>query len=247
MAVAPPLAGFWRPGPWPPSGAALGQQLLARLRLLVAPRWWPLIGAALVAGLGVLGGVGVHAATAKPAAAARAEALVPAAIHSVATSVAGPAPSGGLVVHVAGAVARPGLYELAGNARVADAVSAAGGLRPDADLTQVNLAAPVADGVRVWIPAAGEAPPGEAPVVEPSGGARRSGQPGPAGGGAGPVDLNRATAADLDALAGIGPATAAAIVRFRDEHGRFTTVEDLLAVPGIGPAKLENLRSHVRV
>ena len=143
-----------------------------------------------------------------------------------------------LVVHVAGAVQRPGVHRLAPGARVIDAVDAAGGLAPTADGAQVNLAAPVADGERVYVPAVGEAPP---PSVGPTGGT--SG--GPTEGAL--VDLNRADETALDALPGVGPATAAAIVEHRERIGGFTSVDQLLEVRGIGEAKLEQLRPLVTV
>lgn len=143
-----------------------------------------------------------------------------------------------VVVDAAGAVVRPGLYRLGPGVRVADVLAAAGGPAPDADLDQVNLAAPVADGDRVYVPRKGEFLPGAG-----LGGAG----PGPLGAPAQPVNLNSATAEQLDALPGIGPSTARAIVAWRQQHGRFTKVDDLLKVRGIGPAKLDALRSEVRV
>lgn len=142
----------------------------------------------------------------------------------------------GLVVHVAGAVAAPGVHELPAGARVADAIEVAGGLTEDADGARINLAAPVVDGARVYVPAVGEEPP---PVA--------LGGPvdGPGGVPAGPVSLNTADAAALDALPGVGPATAAAILEHRAKVGAFTSVDQLLDVPGIGEAKLEALRDLV--
>lgn len=145
-------------------------------------------------------------------------------------------PAGPVVVHVAGAVAAPGVHELPPGSRVIDAVEASGGLAADADPGAVNLAAPVADGSQVYVPRVGEVPPGPAP--------------GGGGGGqeaSGPVDLNTADAARLEALPGVGPATAAAIIDHRERHGPFTTVEGLLEVRGIGEAKLAALRDLVRV
>ena len=143
-----------------------------------------------------------------------------------------------LVVHAAGAVVRPGLHRVPSGARVADVLAAAGGPAPDADLDRVNLAAPVADGERVYVPRRGEA----VPAVDAGGGAGEGGS-----GAARVVDLNTATAADLEALPGVGPATAQAILDYRRQHGRFRSVDELLEVRGIGPAKLSQLRPHVRV
>lgn len=104
-----------------------------------------------------------------------------------------------------------------------------------ADLNAVNLASPLDDGQQIYVPTVGERPPGGAPVTSPSGGLRL------------PLDLNRATAVELDELPGIGPTTAAAIVAHREEHGEFATTEGLLDVPGIGPAKLAALSGLITV
>jgi competence protein ComEA len=161
------------------------------------------------------------------------------------TTVADPAASAtsttaptGLVVHVAGSVAMPGVHELPAGARVVDAIEAAGGLAPEADGARINLAAPLVDGARVYVPAVGEEPPPVAlgDVADPS-----DASP------VGPVDLNAADAAALEALPGVGPATAAAILEHRTKVGAFTSVDQLLDVPGIGEAKLEALRDLVTV
>jgi competence protein ComEA len=133
-----------------------------------------------------------------------------------------------LVVHVVGAVRRPGLYRLRDGSRIADAVERAGGATRRADLSLVNLAAPVADGGQVVVPRRAPA------VAAPAGGS--------AAATTGPVHLNTATLEQLDELPGIGPSTAQKILDFRDEHGAFTSVDELDAVPGIGPARLEQLR-----
>ncbi len=159
--------------------------------------------------------------------------LPPASTASTEASVA--------LVHVAGAVASPGVHEVPAGARVVDAISAAGGMLPGADAARINLAAPVADGERIYIPLVGEEPP---PAVVGGGGGAPGGS---SGAPAGPLDLNQADAAALEALPGIGPATAAAILQHREEIGRFTSVEQLLDVRGIGEAKLEQLRPLVRV
>jgi len=139
-----------------------------------------------------------------------------------------------LVVDVVGAVRRPGLYRLAQGTRVADALSRAGGLTPKADRTLVNLAAPLADGEQVIVPAR----------VSGAGAAGISGSSGSAA-PAGPVHLNVATLEQLDALPGVGPVTAQKILDYRQKHGAFGSVDELDAVPGIGPARLDQLRDLV--
>ena len=149
--------------------------------------------------------------------------------------------SGGEVVlaHAAGAVRRPGLYELAAGERVADLLEAAGGATRAADLDRVNLAAPVVDGSQVVVPRRGEPTP---PAV-PSGGTAPAGPEAPAA----PVDLNLAGPEELETLPGVGPATSAAIIEYRDANGPFAAVDDLIDVPGIGEAKLAALADLVTV
>ncbi len=160
-----------------------------------------------------------------------------------------------LVVHVAGEVVIPGVYRLRPGSRWSDAVAAARGPTFLADLAAVNLAQPLRDGERVFIPrtpdpvllAGAEREGGEgAPAEEARRG--RAAPPGRAGETAGaPVDLNAATAADLESLPGIGPVLAARIIAHRDEHGRFERLEDLLEVEGIGPRLLARLRPLVQL
>jgi competence protein ComEA len=157
----------------------------------------------------------------------------PDATPSTAAGPAEPAANAVLLVHVAGAVVEPGVYELLPDARVRDALVAAGGPSATADWDALNLAAPVADGTRVYVPEVGEVLPAEPTPV--------AGEPTAAG----PVDVNRATVEELDELPGVGPATAAAIVTERERNGPFAGVDDLERVPGIGPAKLEALRDLV--
>ena len=150
-----------------------------------------------------------------------------------------PVASSRLVVHVAGAVRRPGLYRLREGSRVADAVARAGGATAKADTAAVNLAAPLADGIQVVVPSR---------VVGAAGDTAATGVAGQAGGahGAGVrVSLSSATLAELDALPGVGPVTAQKIVDYRAAHGGFGSVDDLDAIPGIGPARLEQLRDVV--
>ena len=140
-----------------------------------------------------------------------------------------------LRVHLAGAVGRPGLYEVPASYRAGDLIDAAGGLGADADGAAVNLAERLRDGQQIYVPVMGEQPaPGASGA---HGGAGSSGM----------IDVNRATAAQLKELPGIGPSLAAAIVAFRTEHGPFATLEALEQVPGIGPSKLSQLRSHATV
>jgi competence protein ComEA len=137
-----------------------------------------------------------------------------------------------VVVDVAGAVRRPGLHALAAGTRIADAVAAAGGATAKADLAAVNLAAPVADGEQIVVPA--RVPGGV--VVAGAGGT-----PSPTA----PLDLNTATLEQLDALPGIGPTTAQKILDYRQAHGSFHTVDELDAVPGIGQGRIAQLKGLV--
>ena len=178
------------------------------------------------------------------------EELLPRADTTTTVPAATAAP-GEVVVHVAGAVARPGLYRMRSPARVADAVAAAGGTTGDADLDRVNLAAPVADGERVYVPRRGEPPPevavGAGGGGPPSASGVRAGRSGAGAATSGErLDLNTATVEQLEALPGIGPATARAIVEHRTRHGPFRNVRQLLDVRGIGEAKLAALESRLR-
>ena len=167
--------------------------------------------------------------TAAPAAASSAG--VP-PLTAPAATVASPVSASVLVVDVAGAVRRPGLYRLPHGSRIADAVARAGGMSRHAARAAVNLAAPLADGEQVLVPSG---------VGGTAGAAAVPGSPSPAA----PVDLNTATVEQLDALPGIGPVTAQKIVDYRTQNGPFTSVDDLDAIPGIGPARIENLRGLV--
>lgn len=136
-----------------------------------------------------------------------------------------------LVIDVVGAVRRPGLYRLPQGSRVADAVARAGGATRRAEIALVNLAAPLADGTQVVVPAR--------VTVASGGGASSPATP------AGPVHLNTATLEQLDALPGVGPVTAQKILDYRQQHGAFSSVDALDAIPGIGPARLDQLRDLV--
>jgi competence protein ComEA len=148
------------------------------------------------------------------------------------TGAAGP--SARVVVDVVGEVRRPGLYRLADGSRIADAVARAGGATRKAELAQVNLAAPLADGEQVVVPARGSAA-AATPAAAGGDGAAPSA----------PIQLSTATLEQLDSLPGVGPATAQKILDYRTKHGAFSSVDELDAVPGIGPKRLEQLRDLV--
>jgi competence protein ComEA len=186
----------------------------------------------------VVGGAWLLVRTPPPAAEATlpvTSGVAPASTLTVPTTSLATA-SSTFVVHVAGAVAAPGVYDVRAPARVVDAIEVAGGPSPQAELDSLNLAAPLVDGQRIYVPVVGE-------IVPPVDDATVVGEAGPDG----PIDLNTATPAELEELPGIGPATAAAIVEHRDQHGPFATVDDLADVRGIGPAKLDAIRALVRV
>ena len=183
-------------------------------------------------------------ATAKSSSAVPRPAAVARTNDAPATSTTTTHPVGAIVVDVVGAVRRGGVVRLAAGARVVDAIDAAGGSTPEADLTRLNLAAALADGSRVAVPRFGATVPGVDPAAV-------SGAPSPESGSAPsagtPVNLNTANAQQLDVLPGIGPATAATIIKDREAHGPFRSVNDLGRVRGIGDSKLEQLRGLVTV
>ncbi|YAL84339.1 helix-hairpin-helix domain-containing protein [Dermacoccaceae bacterium W4C1] len=228
--------------------------LLACAALVLGGRWWwlsrtgpevpqqPAAGAVLdpsadrSAGAGAGSGTGI-AATPSVATTPQATARADAAPTRV-------------LVHVVGQVNRPGVVELTAGARVRDAVSAAGGARQGADLARLNLARPVSDGEQVRVPAPGEEvtePPQQTqpaaadPSADGSGGAGSSGATGSV------VNLNTADAAELDALPGVGPVIAQRIVQWRTENGRFSSIDDLNEVSGIGEKAMARLRPLVTV
>lgn len=175
-------------------------------------------------------------------------------------------------VHVAGAVNNPGVYTLPAQGRTVDAIAAASGAAADADLDRVNLAGSLSDGVQIYVPHRGEtAAPAQ---IQPNGGTANAGQGNAANGaaqngasqggaqpqpartltasgsaqkGSTPVNINTATAEELQSLPRIGPAMAQRIIAWREAHGGFRSVDELDAVPGIGPSMLENLRPLVTV
>lgn len=148
---------------------------------------------------------------------------------------AAPETPGLLTVHVSGAVAAPGLVAVAEGSRVAEAIEAAGGMRPGAGFGSINLAAPVQDGMQLVVPWAGE----ESTAA--------GGAPGAGVSGDGKVNINRAGVSDMTRLPGVGEVIATRIVAHRDDNGPFRTVEDLLDVPGIGEGKLAAIRDYALV
>jgi len=195
------------------------------------------------------------AGTPGPPGTASAPSSAPASAPPAASGSASAAPDVA-VLYVVGAVEHAGVVRVAADARVTDAVTAAGGAAADADLSRLNLARPVVDGERLYVPRIGEAevpaelPPGGGAGAGAGAGGSGSGADG-AGGGAGAaaqvVDLNTADATALETLPGIGPALAERILAWRDEHGGFRSVEDLLEVSGIGEGRFAELQDRVTV
>ena len=169
----------------------------------------------------------------------RPEAVIPMATPLVAPATPTPEPTP-ILVHAAGAVQVPGVYLFRGEARVLDLVEAAGGLAVDADHDRVNLADTLFDGQWVYFPRIGQT---EIPAPLNRSGLAAGGHPERSG----PLNLNAATSEQLESLPGVGPAIAAAIVEHRERIGGFASVDGLLAVAGIGPAKLELIRDQVAV
>jgi competence protein ComEA len=162
-----------------------------------------------------------------------------------ASSSTGAIPSVSIVVHVAGEVKNPGVYTLSNSARMIDAVLAAGGATARADLEVINLATPLMDSSQIYVPAKGAA---ERPVFarpQPGVNGVQSTQSSPDTNDI--VNINRASVTELDALPGVGPSTAQAIVDYRTTNGPFGSPEDLLNVKGIGPAKFDAIRKLVGV
>lgn len=162
--------------------------------------------------------------------------------------------AGAVIIHVAGAVAVPGVVQLPAGSRVHQAIAEAGGATPSADLNRLNLAAVLADGQKLYVPVPGESIPVELPGSAAAGQNPGSGSGAAAGSagagassGAGKVNLNTASVEELDALPKVGPVLAQRIVDWRKEHGPFKSVEELDAVDGVGPKMLETLRPLVGV
>ena len=240
-------------------------------RLAIAPRAAIIAGSALLIlalalalrAVLVSTGAGSHAAPAAaagasapmrppPTGAAASPAMNPATVPTTGPA-AGPGglstTSGSVVVHVTGAVSRPGVVTLPPGSRVTDAINAVGGASAEADTQQLNLARVLTDGEQIRVPRIGEVLPDPAP--QPGGAATPSARTAPRksgdGGASGTVNINTASASELEKLPGIGPALAQRIVEYRDSHGPFASVDALTDVPGIGKAKLEGLREQATV
>ena len=170
-------------------------------------------------------------------------------LPQTATSVVSSRSIGTVHVHVAGAVKRPGVYVLPAQSRVVDAVTAAGGSLVGADLERINLAQTILDAEQIFIPRRVTTRPRVtvAPRLRPTPRTTSSSLPHGATSGSRMVNINSATASQLETLTGVGPATARAIISYRTTKGPFTKVEDLLNVAGIGPAKLSAMRNEISV
>ena len=176
----------------------------------------------------ILGGAGLWYARSLPKPVTIAQAGPGAPVSS-----ASPSPTVTIIVDVAGEVRQPGVYEFAEGDRVIDAIERAGGQLPKADLSLLNLAAPLTDGTQILVPTAG--PPG---AVVPGG---------TTGSSTGLININSASATELETLSGIGEVLAATIIEYREQNGPFAAVDDLMDVSGIGPATLEEIRDQVTV
>ena len=184
----------------------------------------------IVVVVAVLGGAGLWYARSLPKPVTIAQAG-PAAAQATSAS---PSPAVILIVDVAGAVRQPGVYEFSEGDRVIDAIERAGGPKPKADLSLLNLAAPLTDGTQILVPTTG--PPGAVPAP--------GGAPGSA---AGLLNIKTASETELETLSGIGEVLAATIVEYRTQNGPFASVDELMDVSGIGPATLDEIRDQVTV
>ncbi|MBB1197550.1 ComEA family DNA-binding protein [Curtobacterium flaccumfaciens] len=245
------------PGPWwsrlalSPRAAVVLAAVVVVVAVLVV-----LVGALVSGGGEGAGGTGGVVVRGAPTAGAASGGPSPSAGASAGAAPSAPG-AGRVVVHVLGAVRRSGVVELPASSRVGDALERAGGANDDADLDRLNLARVLTDGERLYVPRVGqqEVPEALGPVADGAAAGPTAGAGAGSGGGAAGtggeesavVDLNTADQAVLETLPGIGPGLAGRIIAWRDEHGRFTTVEDLLDVSGIGDVRFAELRDRVRV
>jgi competence protein ComEA len=232
-----------------PRPLAGGSEFADRLRAL---RSDARVGAALLACVTIAAGVAwfrAGIAPSEPAGGADASSAIDATTASSTTApVTTTTAAVEIVVDVVGAVRAPGVVILPVDARVVDAIRAAGGAAAGADLVRLNLAAKLADGARVAVPRFGEPPPAIDPGAVTGSVDPGAGVPGVEGAtDGGPVNVNSASADELEELPGIGPTLAAAIVEDRERNGPFTSVDDLNRVPGIGEGRLAPIRDLVTV
>ncbi|PZE66670.1 MULTISPECIES: ComEA family DNA-binding protein [unclassified Curtobacterium] len=245
------------PGPWwsrlalSPRAAVVLAAVVVVVAVVVV-----LVGALVSGGGEGAGGTGGVVVRGAPTAGAASGGPSPSAGASAGAAPSAPG-AGRVVVHVLGAVRRSGVVELPASSRVGDALESAGGANDDADLDRLNLARVLTDGERLYVPRVGqqEVPEALGPMADgAAAGPTATAGAGSGGGSAGTggeesavVDLNTADQAVLETLPGIGPGLAGRIIAWRDEHGRFTAVEDLLDVSGIGDVRFAELRDRVRV
>ena len=222
----------------PPAVLGVGVAVLAVAVCLGVWRWWPEGGVSSASG-----GTGAAVLTDG----GTASATVSAGSRSIAATAPEAPDAARIWVHVVGAVRHPGLYQLGADSRVNDAIEAAGGFLGNAAPEGVNLARKIGDGEQLVVPTADEFAKSGASGAAGAGGASSSAGSGGQATSGSPVDINNATAEQLDTLPGVGPATATKIVADREANGPFKSVEDLGRVAGIGPKKLDDLKALIVV
>jgi competence protein ComEA len=241
-----PDAEFWatperpqRPPDFPPRPSEWGRPLERFVDRVRELRGDPRVGIAALLVLALVAGFIWYRLGAGDSGASSTTRRAPTSTAATGGSTSAAKKSGRVTVHVAGAVAKPGVYDLDANARVIDAVEAAGGGAPDADLNRLNLAAKVTDGQRVLVQRPGEAAPAGAGTP----GASEGGSADPSG----LVNLNTASQAELEKLSGIGPSLAQAIIAERERRGGFRSVNELRDVRGIGEKRFADLKDKVTI